>query len=225
MNDITHRALLGLIRFQIVLALLLFLPAWSLHFWQAWIYWSLFFLCTLFITLYLLKHDPGLIARRLKVGPGAESEKTQKIIQALTAGLVCIMFIVPGFDHRLHWSTVPTFSVVMADALVLAGFLIIFRVFQENSYAASTIQVEAHQPVISTGPYRYVRHPMYAGAVLLFLATPVALGSWWTLLVALVLVGVIVVRLLEEEKYLAKHLPGYDTYCQKVWYRLIPYVW
>lgn len=114
---------------------------------------------------------------------------------------------------------------MIADALVLVGFLLIFRVFQVNSYAASTVRVEAHQHVISTGPYRWVRHPMYSGAAVMFLATPVALGSFWTLPVAFGLVGMITARLLEEEKYLAKNLRGYDAYRQQVRYRLVPYVW
>lgn len=225
MNTLTRQALLGVIRFQVILAFLLFPPAWSLHFWQAGVYWTLFFLVVLFITLYFLKHDPALIVRRLHAGPSAEQEKSQKIILTIISVLTCVMFIVPGLDHRFHWSSVPTSAVVIADALVLVGFLIIFFVFKENSYAASTVRVEAHQHVITTGPYRLVRHPMYVGAVLLFLATPVALGSLWTFPVAFGLVGMIAVRLLEEEKYLVRTLLGYDSYCRKVRYRLIPYVW
>jgi protein-S-isoprenylcysteine O-methyltransferase Ste14 len=209
----------------VILALLLFLPAWSLHFWQAWIYWTLFSFAVLFLTLYFLKYDPALIERRMKAGPLAEQEKSQKIIQTIVVMLMCITFVIPGFDHRFHWSSVPTSAVMTADALVLVGFLIIFFVFKENSYAAGTVQVEAHQHVISTGPYRWVRHPMYVGAVFMFLATPVALGSFWALPPAFCLVGMIAIRLLEEEKYLTKNLCGYDAYRHKVRYRLIPYVW
>jgi protein-S-isoprenylcysteine O-methyltransferase Ste14 len=149
----------------------------------------LFSFSVLCITLYFLKHDSALIARRIAVGPGAEQEKSQKIIQALAGVLACAVFTVPGFDHRWHWSSVPAPVVLTADALVVVGLLIVFRVFKENSYTASTVQVEAHQPVIATGPYAWMRHPMYAGSVLGFLATPCALGSLWALLPALLLYG------------------------------------
>jgi protein-S-isoprenylcysteine O-methyltransferase Ste14 len=225
MHNLTKQAILGSIRLQLFLALLLFLPAWSLRFWQAWIYWILLSASVLFITLYFLKHDPALIARRMAVGPSAEQEKRQKIIQAIAGVLSCIVFMVPGFDHRFHWSSVPAPIALAADALVVLGLLIVFRVFQENSYTASTVQVVANQPVISTGPYAWIRHPMYAGSVLGFLATPFALDSLWALLPAILLCAVVVARLLNEERYLAENLLGYDAYCQKVRYRLIPYVW
>ncbi len=130
-----------------------------------------------------------------------------------------------GFDHRCRWSSVPVPIVVAADVLVVLGLMIVFRVFRENSYAASSVRVEANQPVISTGPYAWVRHPMYAGGVLAFLATPLALGSLWALPPAVLLGGGVVVRLLGEERYLSENLSGYDAYCRKVRYRLIPHVW
>jgi protein-S-isoprenylcysteine O-methyltransferase Ste14 len=216
MHNFTNQAILGFIRLQLFLALLLFLPAWSLRFWQAWLYWILFSASVLFITLYFLKHDPALIARRIAVGPSAEQEKRQKIIQAIAGVLSCIVFMVPGFDHRFHWSSVPARITLAADALVVLGLLIVFRVFQENSYTASTVQVAANQPVISTGPYAWIRHPMYAG---------IALDSLWALLPAVLLCAVVVARLLDEERYLSENLLGYDAYCQKVRHRLIPYVW
>jgi protein-S-isoprenylcysteine O-methyltransferase Ste14 len=224
-NSLWKKALIGFIRLQVMLALLLFLPAWSLRFWEAWIYWMLFSGSVLIITLYFLKHDPRLVERRLKVGPGAEPERSQKIIQAIAGMLACALIIVPGFDHRFHWSAVPVPIVLLADVLVVLGLLIVFFVFRENSHAASVVRVEADQQVISTGPYRLVRHPMYAGAVLMFLATPFALGSLWALLVAVPLCGVVVVRLLDEERYLSVNLPGYYAYCQTVRYRLMPLVW
>jgi protein-S-isoprenylcysteine O-methyltransferase Ste14 len=224
-NDLAKRALFGLITLQLTLALLLFLPAWSLHFWEAWIYWSLFLIFTLAITLYLLKYDPGLLGRRLQAGPGAETEKSQKVIQAAAGVLSCALAIVPGLDHRFHWSAVPVPVVLIADALVGCGFLICFLVFRENSYASSVVQVSADQAVISTGPYRLVRHPMYAGGMVMMLATPFALGSLWALLPAVPVCAVVVVRLLEEERYLSANLLGYKEYCQTVRHRLIPLIW
>jgi protein-S-isoprenylcysteine O-methyltransferase Ste14 len=224
-GDLSRKALLGFIRLQVVLALLLFLPAWSLRFWEAWIYWIVFSVSVLFITLYFLKHDPRLVERRLRVGPGAEPEASQKIIQALTGLLFCALLIVPGLDHRFHWSALPIPIVLSADVVVVLGLLIVFFVFKENSHTGSVVKVEPGQQVVETGPYRLVRHPMYAGGVLAFLATPLALGSLWALLVAVPLCGAIVARLLDEERFLSAHLPGYDGYCRKVRYRLMPMVW
>jgi protein-S-isoprenylcysteine O-methyltransferase Ste14 len=209
----------------VALALVLFLPAWSLRFWEAWVYWTLFSVSVLLITLYFLKYDPRLIERRLEVGPGAEREKSQVILQAIASVLLLALFVIPGFEHRLHGSAVPMPAVLTADVLVLLGFLIIFFVFRENSYTSGIVTVEAGQRVIATGPYRLVRHPMYAGAALIFLATPVALGSLWALLAAVPLCGTMVLRLLDEERFLSANLPGYDAYCREVRYRLLPLVW
>ena len=225
MNDLNKRAFAGYLNLQVILALLLFTPAWSLHYWQAWIYWIVFGVSTLLITLYFLKHDPGLIERRIEAGPGAEREKNQKIIQAVAAVLFGALMIVPGLDHRFHWSHVPVPIVLAADLLVALGFLIVFLVFRENTYTAGTIRVETEQRVISTGPYRMVRHPMYSGGLTMILATSLALGSVWGLLLGLAMCGVIVVRLLDEEKYLTANLLGYREYCAKVRSRLVPALW
>jgi protein-S-isoprenylcysteine O-methyltransferase Ste14 len=225
LKNLSKRAWLGALQFLVILALLLFLPAWSLRFWEAWIYWTLFSGCVLFITRHFLKHDPRLVERRLQVGPIAEPETIQKIIQAVAGVLFCALMIVPGCDHRLHGSVVPIPVVLSADLLVVMGLMIIFLVFKENSYTASVVTVEAEQQVISTGPYRIVRHPMYAGGILLLFATPLALGSLWALLVAVPLCGAIVLRLLDEERYLSAHLSGYTAYCRSVRYRLIPGIW
>jgi protein-S-isoprenylcysteine O-methyltransferase Ste14 len=225
MNPLSKTALLGFIRFQLVLGLMLFLPAWSLRFWQAWIFWGLFSGSVLFITLYFLRHDPALIQRRLAVGSTAEREKSQKIIQAIAGVLCCAVVIIPGFDHCFHWSAAPTSVVVVADAMVVLGLTTVFRVFKANTYTASTVQVEPDQQVVSSGPYAWVRHPMYAGSILGFLATPFALGSIWGIVPAALLCIVVVVRLVHEERYLSKNLPGYAAYCQRVRYRLVPRVW
>lgn len=214
----------GLIQFQIVMALMLFLPAWTVRFWQAWVYWLLFSGLSTAITLHFLKHDPGLVERRLKVGPTAEREKSQKIIQMLTAILWCALLIVPGIERRFHPSRVPAALVLVGDALVAVGYYIVFLTLRENRWAAGIIEVQPGQRVISTGPYGIVRHPMYSGAALMVLATPLALGSLWAFVCAVLLCGNIAVRLLEEERYLAKNLPGYEGYCRKVRYRLIPFV-
>jgi protein-S-isoprenylcysteine O-methyltransferase Ste14 len=136
-----------------------------------------------------------------------------------------VLFVLPGFDHRFGWSSVPVAIVLSADAVVVVGLLIVFRTFIENSWAASTVQVEEGQPVVATGPYAWVRHPMYSGSLLMFLATPLGLGSWWGLVPALLLGAIVVVRLLDEERYLSVHLPGYAQYCREVSARLLPWIY
>ncbi len=215
----------GFLRLQSGLALLLFLPAGSLDYWEAWIYLTLFAISALLMTRYLLKHDPALINRRLEVGPGAEPETTQKIIQAFAIVLTCALVALPGFDHRFHGSCLPAPLVLSADAIAIVGLLIIFRAFKENTYAAATVRVEVNQRVISAGPYAWIRHPLYAGSALLLLATPFALGSLWTLLPAILFCGLLMVRLLYEERYLSANLPGYEAYCRKVPHRLVPGLW
>jgi protein-S-isoprenylcysteine O-methyltransferase Ste14 len=177
------------------------------------------------ITLYFLEHDPHLIEGRLAAGPRAEQETTQKIIQAIAAVLFSAVLIVPGLDYRFHWSQVPAALVVVGDFLLVLSLAMIFFVFRENSYAAGTIKVEAEQRVISTGPYRLVRHPMYSAALVLFLATPLALGSVWGLIMTIPLVAALIARLMDEEHYLVAHLPGYNAYRRQVRYRLVPLVW
>ncbi len=136
-----------------------------------------------------------------------------------------LLLVVPGLDYRWHWSNVPTWLVLVANGAIVLSFVIFFVVLKQNSYAASTITVEPGQPVVSTGVYGVVRHPMYAGALLLIGAIPLALGSYWGLLVALAALPALIWRLLDEERILARDLPGYVDYCRRVRHRLIPFVW
>jgi len=224
-SNLQRMVLLGLLRLQVILALLIFLPAGSIRYWQGWLFWMVFFACVLMVTLYFVRHDPHLIENRMTAGPGAEQQWNQKIIQAFTGTLAAALVIVSALDHRFDWSSVPATMVLLADLFIVAGFAIVFQVFKENSFAASTIKVETEQRVISTGPYRLVRHPMYVGGALMLLAAPLALGSFWGLPIAIAVTGAIVVRLVDEERYLMVNLPGYDAYCREVRYRLIPSVW
>jgi protein-S-isoprenylcysteine O-methyltransferase Ste14 len=223
--DLTRKALIGLAQLVIVLGVLLFVPAWSVDFWQAWVFLFIFSIAVVAITLYLLKNDPKLIEGRLKAGPYAEKEKNQKIIQTFASLFFILLIVVPALDHRFHWSDVPIHFVLVGDIFVLLGFLIVFLVFKENSYAVGVIEVGKGQKVISTGPYAVVRHPMYSGALLMLCFVPLALGSWWGLIFIFPMFFVIVLRLLDEEKFLSKNLPGYKEYRQKTRYRLVPFVW
>jgi protein-S-isoprenylcysteine O-methyltransferase Ste14 len=225
MDHLARRALAGLARFQIALALLIFLPAWSLAYWQGWLYWALFGACCVGLTLYFLRRDPALIARRMNAGPQAETERTQRII--LWCALACFvaLYLVSVLDHRFGWSRVRVPFVLVGDTFVVLGFYGIFLTFRENAFAAATVRVDAGQRVIVSGPYALVRHPMYCAALVLFFATPIALGSLWGLVPTALLAAVIVWRLRSEEDYLARNLPGYDDYRRTVRTRLLPGIW
>jgi protein-S-isoprenylcysteine O-methyltransferase Ste14 len=224
-SDLARRAIRALARLPLLMGLLLFLPAWSFRYWEAWVYGAAFSACVVFITFYLLKHDPALLERRMAVGPRAEQTRRQKIILTLAAPALCAVFVVAGLDHRFDWSSVPVPIVLAADAAAVASMLLMFRVLRENTFAASTVRVEANQRVISSGLYAWIRHPMYAGGAVWALTTPLALGSPWALLPAVLVCVALVARLLDEEQYLSAHLPGYDRYRRAVRYRLIPFVW
>jgi protein-S-isoprenylcysteine O-methyltransferase Ste14 len=225
MNTVTKKAIAGAGCLFLIMALMLFVSAGSIRFWQGWIYWSVFCTSAVAITIYFLRHDPNLVARRTSAGPIAEPELTQKVIQGIASALFCALLIVPGLDHRFQWSSMQFPVVLAGDVLVAISFGIIFIVFKVNSYASSVVQVEKEQRVISTGLYAHVRHPMYAGGALLLITTPLALGSWWGIPVGLALCAVIVVRLSDEERRLAADLAGYEEYRRKVRYRIIPGVW
>jgi protein-S-isoprenylcysteine O-methyltransferase Ste14 len=225
MDALSKNTLAKLAFFQLLIAVLLFLPAWTLHFWQAWLFWMVFTAAQLTITLYFLRTDPHLIENRLKAGPRAESRPAQKLILFFAVILSLALVILPGLDHRFGWSVVPVPLVLLGDLGVVAGMSITFFVFRANTHAAATVKVEENQQVISSGLYGIVRHPMYFGALVVFIATPLALGSFWTLLLVPLLFAALALRLLDEERFLRANLPGYTAYCQKVRIHLIPFLW
>jgi protein-S-isoprenylcysteine O-methyltransferase Ste14 len=225
MDALSKNTLAKLAFFQLLIAVLLFLPAWTLHFWQAWLFWMVFTAAQLTITFYFLRTDPHLIENRLKAGPRAESRPAQKLILFFAVILSLALVILPGLDHRFGWSVVPVPLALLGDLGVVAGMSITFFVFRANTHAAATVKVEENQQVISSGLYGIVRHPMYFGALVVFIATPLALGSFWTLLLVPLLFAVLALRLLDEERFLRANLPGYTAYCQKVRIHLIPFLW
>src|SRR5262245_29953402 len=207
------------------MGVLLFVPAGTVRYWQAWAYLAIFVGAAAVTTADLARRDPALLARRLRGGPTAETRPTQKVIMlCLSLGFVALL-VVPALDHRLGWSAVPPGGVLVGEALVVLGFALIFRVYRENTFTAATIEVAAHQTVIATGPYALVRHPMYASATLYLLGTPLALGSYWGLVPIGAMAPLLIWRLLDEEAFLARHLPGYAEYQRRVRYRLVPLVW
>ncbi len=225
MSSLNLRVFCRLLFVVLVMAALLFVPAGTLDFWQAWTFLAIYFVAALAMTFYLMKNDPKLLARRMRGGPFAEKEPAQKIIMLLTsAGFIALM-VLAGLDHRFGWSDMTSATALAGEALVVLGWLAIFFVFKENSFSSATIELAPDQKVISTGPYARIRHPMYAGGFVLFFGMPVALGSWWALLAMLAVLPALIWRLLDEEKFLAKNLPGYMAYQEKVRYRLIPRIW
>jgi protein-S-isoprenylcysteine O-methyltransferase Ste14 len=192
--------------------------------WRANVFGLVFLACSLPILFHVLTH-PALLRRRARIGPVAEKDARQRLIVALLLLCIAALGAVSGLDYEFGWSAVPVFVVLLGDLLVASGLLLIWLVFRANPYASATVTVETEQPVISTGPYALVRHPMYSGGLLLFLGIPFALGSWWGLVLFVPLVVLILWRLKQEESYLSTHLPGYRNYCAKVTHRLIPFSW
>jgi protein-S-isoprenylcysteine O-methyltransferase Ste14 len=225
MNTLTQKAFGALLLLLPTMGALLFIPAGTLNYWQAWTFLAVYFASSFAITLYLVQRDPKLLERRMSGGPFAEKETTQKIIMSFTSLGFIGLLVVPAFDRRFAWSHVPPYIALAGDVLVVLGWLAIFFVFRENSYTSATIELAPDQKVISTGPYALVRHPMYAGALVMLLGIPIALGSWWGVLVIVAIMPALIWRLIDEEKFLARNLSGYVAYQQKVRYRLMPRVW
>ena len=215
----------GLLLLFLIMAALLFIPAWTLDYWQAWAFLTVYFAWSLAITLYLMKNDPDLLARRTSGGPTAEKQTAQKIIMSFTSLGFIGLIVIPAFDHRFAWSHMPPSTALVGDLLVALGWLAIFFVFRENTFTSATIELAPDQKVISTGPYALVRHPMYAGGLIMLLGIPIALGSWWGVLVMAAMMPALIWRLFDEEKFLSRNLPGYMEYQNKVRYRLLPHVW
>ena len=224
-NKLYVRLAIQFLLFPIYMGALLFIPAGTLDYWQAWVFVAVFFVCSVAITIWLVIKDPDLLERRMKAGPAAEKEPSQKTIIAFALASFAGLFVLPALDHRFGWSDVPASVVILGNILIAFSYLLFYFVFRENTYGAATVQVEENQKVISTGLYGLVRHPMYVGALILMIGVPLALGSWWGLLMLIPGVAVIIWRLLDEEKFLSRNLAGYTEYKNKVRYRLIPSVW
>jgi protein-S-isoprenylcysteine O-methyltransferase Ste14 len=207
------------------LGLLLFLPAGTLNYWQAWVFILVFMASVDAIGLYLALKNPVLLERRKKFGPAEEQSPAQKI--AISIGVLALLgvFVFAAFAHRFGWSSVPPYISLAGDVLVAVGLFMEWIVFRENSYGGSTIEVVADQKVVSTGPYALVRHPMYAGVLIMIAGIPLALDAWWGLAIFLAALPGLIWRILDEEKLLKKDLPGYVEYTQKVRYRLLPLIW
>jgi protein-S-isoprenylcysteine O-methyltransferase Ste14 len=225
MLNLFIRSLAGLVFLIGILGLALFWSAGTLNYWQAWLYLAVFAACVILITGYLIAYDRRLLQSRLTVGPAAETQRAQQILQGFASLFFLGLYIVPGLDRRFGWSHVAPLLSLLSDAMVVLSMFIVFLVFRANTYTSAIIEVAGGQKVVTTGPYSIVRHPMYSGAMLLLLFAPLAFGSWVGVPFALPVILVIAARLLREEKFLQAKLEGYAEYRRTVRYRLVPFVW
>lgn len=221
-SKVRMMALTRLLGGVVAIATMFFLPAGTFRYWQAWVYMLILFIPLFVLVAYLFLRNPALLERRMRT---REAEPEQRRIIVFSTVVLLAAFIIPGFDRRFGWSSLPTWLVLAADVLVLLGYLLFILVLRENEYASRTVQVEQQQRVITTGPYSLVRHPMYLAILLMYAFSPLALGSTWAMIVVALLPAVLVARIANEEKVLLRDLGGYADYCTAVRHRLIPGVW
>ena len=217
----TVQSVIALLAFGV----LLFVPAGTLHYWQAWVFLAVFTIASLYSAVYLFRKDPAVVERRMRAGPKAETRPVQKVVTSAISIVFIALLVFSALDHRFGWSPVPPAISLIGDALVAIGLGIAIFTVNQNSYAAANIAVEETQTVTSTGLYGIVRHPMYMGGLIMFAGIPLALDSCWGLAVLVPVVIAVVVRIADEEKLLNQELAGYREYASKVHHRLVPYVW
>ena len=214
-------AALGLVAF----GLMLFLPAGTFHYWQAWVFLAVFAFYTWIPSVYLVRKNPAALERRMHAGPLAETRTLQQIVSTVVFICFPAMLVVSALDHRFGWSPVPTTVTVLGDILVAIGLGVAMLVVAQNGYAAANITVESGQTLVSTGLYGLVRHPMYSGSVIMMVGVPLALDSYWGLVFVIPALVALALRIRDEEELLQQQLSGYREYEQQVHYRLVPFVW
>jgi len=225
MSSLNARAWISLFVLEVILTMVLFGCAGTIWYWQGWVFLLLLFLMSSGITVDLMRRDPALLERRMKGGPTAEPRPLQRFLMLGASVGFFGLIVIPALDFRYGWSIVPLAAVILGDVLFVVGFLLIARVFRENTFTSATVGLAEEQRVISSGPYAIVRHPMYASALVYLLGTPLALGSYWGLLALVFMLPFLVWRLVDEEHLLVRELPGYADYRRRVRYRLVPFVW
>ena len=206
---------------SVLIGLALFLSAGTINYWQAWVYLGVSAVSGVLLTFAVIK-DPALLENRTKGGPTAEQRPIQKIIVLCTSLPAIATFIIPGLDRRFAWSSVPSWLSIAGDILIIFSMWMVYRVFKENAFGSTTVEIAKDQKVITTGPYAIVRNPMYSSAAVYFIGMSLALGSYWGLIASVLTILGLVWRLLDEEQFLAQNLPGYTDYCAKVRWHLIP---
>jgi protein-S-isoprenylcysteine O-methyltransferase Ste14 len=225
MSSLNARAWISLFVLEVILTMVLFGCAGTIRYWQGWVFLLLLFLMSSGITVDLMRRDPALLERRMKGGPTAEPRPLQRFLMLGASVGFFGLIVIPALDFRYGWSIVPLAAVILGDVLFVVGFLLIARVFRENTFTSATVGLAEEQRVISSGPYAIVRHPMYASALVYLLGTPLALGSYWGLLALVFMLPFLVWRLVDEEHLRVRELPGYADYRRRVRYRLVPFVW
>jgi protein-S-isoprenylcysteine O-methyltransferase Ste14 len=216
------RLLLIYVLSVIAISAVVITPAWTMVYWQGWLFLAFLFIPILLVGLYMLKFKRSLLEKRINA---REKRKPQKLIQSVNTLLFIIAMVIPGFDHRFGWSHIPAWLVLASDVMMLSGYVLFIRTMLYNEYASRTIEIQKDQKLISTGPYAVVRHPMYAAGLLMYIFMPLALGSVWAYIPLAFFPLMLAFRLLDEEKALIKDLEGYKQYMKKVKYRLVPWVW
>ena len=210
------------------MAALLFIPAGTVDWPAAWIYLAEMGLATLVITIWLARYNPALLAERMSPLIQRDQKKWDKLLMIVLIVLWCAWFMLMGLDAVRHgWSAVPPWAQALGALAILVAMYVFFLTVRVNSFAAPVvkIQTERGHKVVSDGPYAIVRHPMYAGALLLFAGTPLLLGSWWGLALAPAITVLLAARAVLEERTLARELDGYAEYAARVRYRLVPLIW
>ena len=206
----------------LVLALLVFLPAWTLRYWQGWLLLAILFVPMLVVGAVLMKRSPALLEKRLNA---KEEQSEQKAVLALSGLMFLAAFVLAGLNYHFGWFVLPAWVSIAAAVVFLGGYALYAEVMRENAYLSRTVEVQEHQKVIDTGLYGVVRHPMYLSTLLLFLSMPLVLGSLFSLGVMLFYIPLIAMRIKNEEQVLLEGLPGYEAYRKKVRYKVIPFLW
>ncbi|TNF42970.1 MAG: isoprenylcysteine carboxylmethyltransferase family protein [Bacteroidetes bacterium] len=222
MQSLIKKIIVRLAMLPLVLFLLVIVPAGTFNFWEVYVYFGILLIPMIYILFFFLRNDPVFLERRTRL---KEKEKEQKIILVVFNLVFIAGFVIPGLDKRFGWSDVPTGIVLITDLIIFLGYMLIFAVFRQNSHASRIVEVESGQKVITTGLYSIVRHPMYLGILIMYIPTPVALGSYWGLIPMSGIILGLILRIANEEKVLRQNLEGYIEYCQRTRYRLIPFLW
>jgi protein-S-isoprenylcysteine O-methyltransferase Ste14 len=201
---------------------LIFLPAGSLKFMNGWLFLISLFIPMAFVLIYLSIKDPELLEKRIKT---KEREKPQKFYLLFSIIVSFLTYLLPGFDYRYHWSSVPFWLVVLAIIFMITGYVMFFIVMKQNSYASRVIEIQEEQKLIDTGLYSLVRHPMYLAATILYFFSPLVLGSFYSMIPMIFMPLLLVIRIKNEERVLLNGLKGYDQYMKKVKFRFLPFIW
>ena len=206
----------------LIIALLLFIPAGTLNYWNAWLFISILFVPMLIVGIILMIKNPDLLRKRLNA---KENELEQKMVLLLGGIMFICGFVVSGLNYRFKWVILPKWIIVIATIIFLLAYILYAEVLRENTYLSRTIEIQENQKVIDSGLYGIVRHPMYSSTILLFLSMPLVLGSLYAFVIFLIYPIIIIKRIKNEEQVLEKGLAGYSEYKNKVKYRIIPFIW